>query len=682
MMSPDNPFAQPSTLPYQLPPFDRIRTTDYLPAYLEGIEQHRQEVCAIAANTAAPSFDNTIVALERSGRLLDRVDSAFSNLSSSDGDEAMLQIETEMAPKLAAHEDMVFLLPALFERIDRLHAQREQLQLDSESHQLLERYHIQFVRAGARLTDEDKSRLRGLNSQLSSLTTRFRQNVLRASRDGAVVIESEAELQGLSQEQVMSAAAAAAARGLQGRWLISLQNTTSQPVLSQLSRRDVRERIYRVSVARGNGGEADNTGVIARIVRLRAERARLLGYANHAAYVLEDETAGTPQAVSEVLRQIAGAALHYARQQADEIQHLIGTGNTLQPWDWDFYAEQVRRKEHDLDVAEVRPYFELDRVLRDGVFFVASALYGLSFVERFDLPTYHSEVRVFEVFEDDGTALGLFLADFYARDNKQGGAWMNHFVLQSRLLRLKPIVVNQLNIAKPPNGSPTLLTFDEVTAMFHEFGHALHGMLSNVQFPLLSGIRVPRDFVELPSQYNEMWIRDPAVLANFARHHQSGEPMPAALRQKVLSAQNFDQGHRITEYLQSAIIDQAWHRISADQAPPGSEVAQFESEALRSHGVAYAPVPPRYHSSYFLHIFSGGYSAGYYAYLWSEVLARDVGHWLHQHGGLTRANGQRLREKILSRGRTLDPIQMFRDFYGGPPEIEPLLEYRGLTLPA
>jgi peptidyl-dipeptidase Dcp len=681
MMRPDNPFAQPSTLPYQLPPFDRIRNTDYLPAYLAGIEQHRLEVFAIAGNTAPPTFDNTVVALECSGRLLDRVDSAFSNLSSSDGDEAMLQIETQMAPKLAAHEDAVYLLPALFERIDRLHAQREQLDLDPESRQLLKRYHIQFVRAGARLTDGDKSQLRELNSQLSSLTTQFRQNVLRASRDSAVLVESEAELEGLSREQIRMAAAAAAARGLQGKWLIGLQNTTSQPVLCQLKRRDVRERIYRVSVARGNGGEADNTCVIARIVRLRAQRARLLGYPNHATYVLEDETAGTPQAVSEVLQRIAGAALHYVRQRADEIQQLMGSENTLQPWDWEFYAEQVRKTKYDFDVAEIRPYFELDRVLRDGVFFVATQLFGLSFVERRDLPTYHSDVRVFEVFEDDGSPLGLFLADFYARDNKQGGAWMNHFVLQSRLLRLRPIVVNQLNVPKPPAGSPTLLTFDEVTAMFHEFGHALHGMLSNVRFPLLSGIRVPRDFVEFPSQYNEMWTREPSVLANFARHHQTGEPMPGALHQKVLLAQNFDQGHRTCEYLQSAIIDQAWHRLSADQAPSASEVAQFESDALLSYGVAYAPVPPRYHSSYFLHIFSGGYSAGYYAYLWSEVLARDVGCWLHQRGGLTRANGECLREKILSRGRTLDPIQMFRDFYGGPPEIEPLLEYRGLTLP-
>jgi peptidyl-dipeptidase Dcp len=679
MMSPDNPFAQLSTLPYQLPPFDRIRSADYLPAYLAGILQHRAEVQAIAANPEPPTFDNTIIALERSGRLLDRVDSAFSNLSSSDGDEAMLQIESQMAPRLAAHEDAIYLLPPLFERIERLHAQRAQLNLDDESRVLLERHYLQFVRAGARLSEADKVRLRELNARLSSLTTQFRQNVLRANRDSAVLIEQEAELDGLPFELTMAAAQAAAARGLTGKWLIALQNTTSQPVLSHLKRRDVRERIYRVSVGRANGGDADNTAVIVQIVRLRAERAQLLGCPNHAAYVLQDETAGMPAAVDQMLQRVAGAALRHARLQAAQIQQLIGPHDTLQPWDWDFFAAQVRKMKYDFDLCEVRPYFELNRVLHDGVFYVAGALFGLSFVERRDLPTYHDDVRVFEVFEADGTALGLFLADFYTRDNKQGGAWMNHFVLQSKLLERKPIVVNQLNVPKPPAGTPALLSFDDVTAMFHEFGHALHGLLSSVRFPLLSGTRVPRDFVEFPSQYNEMWAREPSVLANFARHYQTGAAMPAQLRERVLAAQNFDQGQRTAEYVQSAIIDQAWHRIAVDQAPAACAVARFETQALRQHGVAYAPVQPRYHSTYFLHIFSGGYSAGYYAYIWSEVLARNIGCWLHEHGGLNRANGERLRGKILSRGRTHDPLQMFEDFYGGPPHIEPLLEYRGLT---
>jgi peptidyl-dipeptidase Dcp len=496
------------------------------------------------------------------------------------------------------------------------------------------------------------------------------------------VIDDVAELDGLSADEIAAAAAAATARGRAGKWIIGLQNTTTQPVLSQLTRREVRERIFRVSAQRGKGGESDTTGLISQIARLRAQRARLLGCPDHATYVLKDETAGSPKAVDGMLQRIADAALSCARQQAAQIQQLAGAEFTLRPWDWDFYAARLRKEKYDFDLSEVRPYFELNRVLRDGVFFVAGELFGLSLVERHDLPVYHGEVRVFEVLEADGSPLGLFLADFYARDNKQGGAWMNHFAVQSALHGRKPIVVNQLNIPRPAAGSPTLLNFEDVTAMFHEFGHALHGLLSNVCFPLLSGTRVPRDFVEFPSQYNEMWTREPSVFANFARHYQTGAAMPAALREKVLAAQNFDQGHRTAEYVQSAIIDQAWHRLSADQVPMADQVVQFEAAVLWLSGVAYDPIPPRYHSWYFLHIFSGGYSAGYYAYIWSEVLARSVGRWLHERGGLTRANGECLREKVLSRGRTLDPIRMFEDFYGGPPQIEPLLEYRGLTLPA
>jgi peptidyl-dipeptidase Dcp len=681
VMTPDNPFALASTLPYQLPPFDRIQQTDYAPAYVAGIEQHRREIEAIANEPQPPTFENTIVALERSGRLLERVDSAFSNLSSSDGDETMLRIESEFAPKLAEHEDAIHLCAQLFARIEHLHSRRSELALDAESRQLLERCHLTFVRAGARLAAPEKERLRALNSQLSSLTTRFRQHVLRASRDGAVLVEREEELDGLSPEQVASCAAAATTRGLPGKWLITLQNTTSQPLLAQLRHRPLRERLFRASVGRCRGGDSDNTGLISQIVRLRAERARLLGYSDHAAYVLEDETAGNPAAVGQMLRQVAGAALESASRQADQLQALLGR-DTLQPWDWDYYATQLRASQYQFDLEQVKPYFELDRVLRDGVFFAASRLHGLSFCERHDLPVYHSDVRVFEVFEPGGEPLGLFLADYYARDTKQGGAWMNHFVQQSRLFGLKSVVVNNLNIVKPPPGTPTLLSFDEVTTMFHEFGHTLHGLLSNVRYPALSGTRVPRDFVEFPSQYNEMWTREPAVLANFARHYRTGTPMPQSLLERVIAAQNFDQGYRTTEYVQAALVDQAWHQISPEQAPATGDVMAFESAALERNGLAYGPIAPRYHSTYFLHIFCGGYSAGYYAYLWSEVLARDVGRWLRQHGGLTRANGDRLRDRILSRGRTLDPKGMFQDFYGGPPEIEPLLEYRGLTLPA
>jgi peptidyl-dipeptidase Dcp len=685
-MTPVNPFAQPSSLPYQLPPFDRIRDADYRPAFIDGMAAQRLEIDAIAHNPQGATFDNTIVAIERSGLLLNRVTTAFFNLNDSNGNDEMLKIETEMAPLLSAHDDAIHLDAALFARIDTLYAQRMQLHLDPESLQLLERYHTEFVRAGAQLSEGDKTRLRDFNQQLSTLTTQFRQNVLKSSRAAAVVVEHQSELQGLPAAQIAAAADAATARGLAGKWLIALQNTTMQPALSLLQDRALRRRIFEASIARAIGDGSDNTHVIAQIVRLRAERARLLGYANHAAYVLQDETAGNPQAVDRMLSQVGGPALQEAQRRAAQLQQLVDAqaaasrcaGFKLQAWDWEFYSDQLRKANYDFDAVQVRPYFELNRVLQDGVFYVAQQLYGLTFKERHDLPVYQKDVRVFEVFDADGSPLALFLVDFYARDNKQGGAWMNNYVTQSRLLGRKPVVSNNLNIPQPPAGAPTLLTFDEVTAMFHEFGHALHGMLSNVQFPLLSGTNVPRDFVEYPSQFNEMWAREPAVLAHFARHYQSGEPLSQALLDKVVAAQNFDEGYRTIEYLAAASIDQSWHRIDAARAPQADQVMQFESTALNQRGLGDGPVPPRYHSPYFLHIFGGGYSAGYYAYMWSEVLARDTGAWLHQHGGLTRANGDYLRARILARGRSEDPQQMFQQFYGGPPDIGPLLEYRGL----
>ncbi|HEY1723844.1 MAG TPA: M3 family metallopeptidase [Steroidobacteraceae bacterium] len=685
-MSPDNPFAEPSSLPYRLPPFDRIHDGDFRPAFLQGMASQRAEVDVIARDPQPPTFDNTVLALERSGRLLDRVATTFSDLSSANSDDAVLKIESEMSPKLAAHEDAILLDPALFARVDALYRQRTELHLDPESMQLLDRYHTRFVRAGAQLSDEDKTRLRGDNQQLSILTTHFRQNLLQASREGAIVVDRLSDLRGLSAEQIAAATQAAQQRGLTGHWLIALQNTTVQPLLANLSNRALRERIYRASIARSVGGDADNTDLIIQIVRLRAERARLLGYPNHAAYVLADETAGNPQAVDAMLGQLSGPALHNARQRGQQLQQLIDAeaaathrrGFRLQPWDWSYYSEKLRKSQFEFDVAQVRPYFELDHVLQDGVFYAAHELYGLTFKERHDLPVYQSDVRVFEVYDADGSPLALFLADYYARDTKQGGAWMNSYVIQSKLFGDKPVVSNNLNIPKPAAGSPTLLTFDEVTGLFHEFGHALHGMFSNVEYPQLAGTRVPRDFVEYPSQFNEMWARNPEVLAHFARHFRSGEPMPKALLDKVLAAQNFDQGYQITEYVEAAVIDQAWHRLDAAQVPAADAVGAFEIAALRSHGFDYPAVPPRYHSTYFQHIFAGGYSAAYYAYLWSEVLARDTGAWMNAHGGLTRTNGDYLRATVLSRGRSVDPQTLFRDFYGGPPDIGPLLEYRGL----
>jgi len=684
---PDNPFAAPSTLPFQLPPFDRIRDADYRPAFEAGMDEQLGEVSAIAHNSAPPTFANTILALERAGRLLDRVETTFSNLNACNTDPQMQQIDTDMAPRLTAQRDAIHLNAALWSRVDALYNRRESLHLDPESLQLLTRYHTLFVRAGARLSAAQQARLKDLNKQISALTTRFKQNVLKATTDGAVIVEDVAELDGLSAEQVGAAAAAAAARGLTGKWLIALQNTTNQPVLAQLTNRSMRERIYRASTSRGVGGATDNTAVIAELVLLRAERATLLGFPDHAAYQIADESAGTPEAVRGMIAQVAPAALARTQAEAADLQKVIDAEATaagkasfaLQPWDWSFYAEKVRKSRYDFDQALVAPYFELDHVLEDGVFYAAHQLYGLSFRERHDLPVYQQDVRVFEVSDADGKPLALFLADYFARDNKQGGAWMTSYVSQSRLWQEKAVVANHLNIPKPQPGQPVLLTFDEVTTMFHEFGHALHGMLSDVHYPLLSGTAVPRDFVEYPSQYNEMWAREPSVVAHYARHYQTGAPMPPELLAKVLAAQNFNQGYATLEYLEAALLDQAWHQITVAQAPSAQRVPAFERDALQASGLDYAPVPPRYHSTYFAHIFQGGYSAGYYAYLWSEVLARDTGQWFHTHGGLTRANGDYLRKHVLARGRSEDPQVLFREFYGRAPEIGPLLEYRGLA---
>jgi peptidyl-dipeptidase Dcp len=685
----ENPFSHPSTLPYQMPAFDRVSNADYRPGFAEGMRRHREEVRRIVDDPAPADFQNTIVALERSGLMLNRVASVFFNLNASNTDPEMDAIESEVAPTLQAHEDAIFLDPALFARVDAVYQQRAGLNLDPESLQLLNRYYIEFVRAGARLGAADKTRLRDINGELSSLTTQFKQNVLKATKSAAVVVSDVAQLDGLSAVQIGAAAAAAAARGLTGQWVIALQNTTNQPPLAQLTNRALRERIYRASQARGGGldADSDNTAVIAKIVRLRAERATLLGYPNHAAYQLEDESAGNPAAVHKILSELAPVALSRAKQDAQDMQKLIdaetranGTASfQLQPWDWEFYSEKLRTARFDFDQAQVKPYFELEHVLRDGVFYAAQALYGLEFRERHDLPLYHPDVRVFEVFDADGAPLALFLGDYFARDNKQGGAWMNNFVRQSRLFDLRPVVANNTNIPKPQPGQPTLCTFEEVVTLFHEFGHAIHGILSDVKYAMLSGTSLPRDFVEYPSQYNEMWAREPAVLANYARHHQTGEPMPQDLLAKVLAAQKFDQGYATTEYLAAALLDQSWHRITVAEAPAAAQVAEFEAAALKANQVDYAVIPPRYHSTYFMHIFAGGYSAGYYAYLWSEVLARDTGQWMLERGGLTRANGDRLRDKVLSRGRSSDPQSMFRNFYGGPPDIGPLMEYRGLT---
>lgn len=686
-MAADSPFAHPSPLPFGLPPFNRIHDSDYLPAFEAGMRAQLAEVASIARDPRAPTFDSTIVALERSGQLLQRVERTFSNLNSCNTDPQMQRVDTEMAPRLAAHEDAILLNADLWRRVDTLYHERADLHLDPESLELLTRYHVRFVRAGAQLSEADKARLRQLNERISSLMTRFKQNVLKATVEGAVVVDEVSELEGLTPVQIGAAKAAAERRGLEGKWLIALQNTTDQPLLANLTDRALRKRIYEASVRRGLTGSADNRHVVAELVEARAERAQLLGYPNHAAYVLADESAGAPAAVNDMIRQIAPPALARAREEAAEMQQLIDAQARargvapfkLEPWDWFFYSEQVRKARYDFDQAQVAPYFELEHVLHDGLFWAANQLYGLTFKERKDLPVYQPDVRVFEVYDADGKPLALFLADYFARDNKQGGAWMNSYVEQSHLLGEQPVVANHLNIPKPARGQPVLLTFDEVTGMFHEFGHAIHGMLSNVRYPSLSGTNVPRDFVEYPSQFNEMWAREPVVVAHYAHDYRSGAPMPPELLAKVLAAQKFNQGYATLEYLEAAHIDMAWHLITAAQAPPPNAVPDFERAALRAAGLEYPPVPPRYHSPYFSHIFAGGYSAGYYAYLWSEVLARDTGEWFHMHGGLTRANGDHLRKMVLSRGRSEDPQVLFRKFYGQAPDIGPLLEYRGLS---
>ncbi|MEV0070294.1 M3 family metallopeptidase [Amycolatopsis sp. NPDC050768] len=681
MISPDNPFATPSELPYALPPFDRITVEHFRPAFDEGLTAHAAEIHDIAANRAEPTFENTIAALERAGELLERASGTFFNVSSSDSTDEIQEIQAELAPKLAAHSDAIHLDAQLFARINALYERRESLGLDPESLRLLERRHTDFSRAGAGLPEAEQDKLRKLNEQLSTLQTKFQKNLLRDTNELAVVLDDVADLAGLDEGAIATAAEAAAARGEEAKYVLNLTLPTAQAALESLENRAVRERVFTASVSRGNrGNEYDNNSVAAEIVRLRAERAALLGYPDHASYVISDETAKTADAASGLLERLAPVAVANARVEAAELQqHLEADvpGATLKPWDWAFYAEKVRRERYEVDTAALRPYFELNRVLTDGVFFAANRLYGLTFTERDDLPKYHPEVRTFEVFDADGSGMGLFLVDYYTRDSKRGGAWMNNFVSQSDLLGRKSVVVNVLNVAKPPAGEPTLLTLDEVTTVFHEFGHALHGLLSGVEYPTFSGPSVPRDFVEYPSQVNEMWMLWPEVLANYAKHHVTGEPLPAEQVAKLEASQQYGEGFKTTEYLAASLLDLAWHRLGVDDRV--DDVQRFESDALEKAGVALESVPPRYRTTYFNHVFGGGYSAGYYSYIWSEVLDADTVQWFRENGGLKRENGDHFRSTLLGRGGSVDPMEAFANFRGRQPEIQPLLERRGLA---
>ena len=676
-----NPFFTVSALPYQLPPFDQIQDAHYAPAFEKGMADQRAEVDAIANNPAAPTFENTIVAMEKTGSVLNRTAAVFFNLAGANTNPAMQKVQAEMAPKLAAHQDAILLDGKLFARVKSLHDQRASLGLDAESLRLLERYHTDFVRAGANLSEADKTKLKAMNAELATLATTFSQNVLKEVQASGVLVSDVKELDGLSADAITAAAEAAKAAGKEGQYLIALMNTSGQPPLSSLTNRALRKKIMDASLTRGSrGGEFDNRAIVARVAKLRAERAALLGYANHATYVLEDETAGTVGAVNKLLSDLAPAAVANARKEAADMQAIIDAekgGFALEAADWAFYAEKVRQAKYDFDESQLRPYFEMTSVLENGVFHAAGQLYGLQFKKRTDLPTYHPDVVVYEVFEADGKPLGLFLGDFYARSNKRGGAWMNAYVPQNGLTGTLPVVANHQNIPKPAAGQPTLMTFDEVTTMFHEFGHALHGLFSNVKYPQFAGTSVPRDFVEYPSQVNEMWATWPSILANYAKHHETGEPIPQALLDKVLATEQFGQGHATTEYLAAAMLDQSWHQLSANEVP--SDTLAFEAQALKAAGLDYAPVPPRYRSAYFSHIM-GGYSAGYYAYLWSEVLDAESVEWFKENGGLKRENGDHFRKTLLSRGGSVDAMQLFRDFRGRDPQVGPLLKRRGLEV--
>ncbi|MCA1818032.1 MAG: peptidyl-dipeptidase Dcp [Acidobacteria bacterium] len=677
-----NPFFQPSTLPFQAPPFDKIKDSDYQPAIEEGMKRQLAEVDKIANSADAPTFSNTIEAMERTGSLLARVMHVFNGLTGADTNPTLQQVESEETPKLAAHSDKIYLNPKLFARVKTIYEKRDRLNLDAESKFLVERYYKNFVRAGALLSEADKTRLRALNEEEAKLSTDFRSHVLADTNDSAVVVDDKSQLEGLSEGDIAAAAQLARDRKLpEGKYVIALQNTTRQPVVIQMKNRSLRQRVLKASSERGShGGANDTRAIVTRLAQLRGEKAKLLGFKTYADYSLDDQMAKTPENALKLMSDLVPAATAKARAEAVKLQKVADSeGNhfKIEAADWEHYAEKVRKAEYDIDQAQVKQYFELNRVLQDGVFFAANKLYGLTFKERKDIPVYNPDVRVFEVFDADGSSMALFYADYFQRPSKSGGAWMDVFVDQSTLLGTKPVIYNVANFQKPAAGQPALLSFSDVTTMFHEFGHALHGMFSRVKYPTLSGTNVPRDFVEFPSQFNEHWASEPTVFANYAKHYQTGEPMPQALVEKIRRAHTFNQGYDTTEYLAAALLDMAWHTV-----PPGSplqDVSTFEPAALKRFAVDLPEVPPRYHTTYFSHIWGGGYSAGYYAYLWSEVLAHDAFYWFKEHGGMTRENGQRFRDMLLSRGGTQDAAALYRAFRGRDPQVQPLLIERGLT---
>jgi peptidyl-dipeptidase Dcp len=670
-----NPFFTPSPLPLQAPPFDKITNADYQPAIEEGMKRQIAEIEAIANNPEPPTFENTIVAMEKSGDLLTRVAKVFFNLAQSNTNDTMQKVEEEESPKLAAHQDTIYLNPKLFARVKAIYDQRGTLNLDAESKWLVERYYRNFIRAGAQLSDADKTTLKALNQEESTLSTQYRQHILADTDASAVVVDNRADLAGMSDSDIAAAAARAKDRKLEGKYVITLQNTTQQPALTFLKDRALREKIFTASSQRGNhGGSNDTNAIVTRLGQLRAQKAKLLGFPTFAAYVLDDQMAKTPDNALKLMTDMVPATRAKADEQAIAMEKLAGF--KLAPWDWQYYAEGVRKAQYAMDEAQVKNYFELNRVLHDGIFYAANKLYGITFKERHDLPVYNPDVRVFDVIDADGKPLALWYADYYSRPNKSGGAWMDTFVDQAALLGTKPVVFNVANFTKPAAGQPALISFTDVTTMFHEFGHALHGMFSNVKYPTLTGTSVPRDFVEFPSQFNEHWALEPVVFAHYAKHYKTGALMPKPLVAKIKNSQKFNQGYNLGEYLEAALLDMAWHTLPPDTPLP--EVNAFEPAALVRFNIDMPLIPPRYHTTYFSHIWGGGYAAGYYAYLWSELIDDDAFYWFKEHGGMTRANGQRFREMVLSRGGSLEPAAMYRAFRGRDPIVDPLLIERGL----
>ncbi|HMI18732.1 MAG TPA: M3 family metallopeptidase [Sphingomonas sp.] len=675
-----NPFAKASTLPFQAPRFDLIKDGDYQPAIEAGMAEQAAEITRIANNRAAPTFDNVIVALERSGRMLDRASTTFFNVVSANTNPTLDKVQEIESPKLTQHSDSIYLNAKLFARVQAIYARRATLKLTPEQRQLLEIYHGNFIRAGAQLSPADQAKLRKLNTALSSLETAFQQKLLAAAKAGALIVDDKAKLAGLDDGAIAAAAKDAAERKLDGKYLLPLQNTTQQPQLQNLANRDTREALFQQSWTRAEKGDDNDTrATIREIAWLRAQKAKLLGFPTWADYVLQDQMAKNPKAAKAFMAQLVPPLAEEQKSEVAELQRTIRAGGedfTLKPWDWERYSERVRKAKYDLDENEVKPYLELHAVLEKGVFYAANQLYGLTFKRRTDIPVYQPDVMVYTVYDKDGSELGLMYFDYFKRDNKSGGAWMSNFVGQSYLLKTKPVIYNVANFTKPAEGKPALISFDDATTMFHEFGHALHGLFASQVYPTLSGTNTARDWVEFPSQFNEHWALDPKVLANYAKDYRTGAPMPQALVDKIKKAAKFNQGYALGETVEAAILDMDWHSLPA--SAPRQDVDAFEKQQLDGMGFDTANVPPRYRSSYFLHIWANGYSAGYYAYLWTQMLEHDSYHWFMDHGGLTRENGERFRDLILSRGHTQDYGTMFRAFYGKDPDIGPMLEEHGL----